>query len=186
MEKYGGQEHLDAPSKEFLMGQNEEYVEYSRFGTLIKGNKKRVIKSRYEEDVFEKNHVAIWGSYWEGGKWGYNCCHSVVRGSYCIGEAGLKLKAPNNEDSQEDETEVSKKTSEEPQPIKSCIDSNSLLHQHLQKMQEEEKKKNEDKKRHKKKRKHHKHGSSDDSSDNSDSVDDKPKNKKVNFNFLNL
>ena len=31
---------------------------------------------------------SVWGSYWEEGKWGYACCHSLLKGSYCTGEAG--------------------------------------------------------------------------------------------------
>ena len=31
---------------------------------------------------------SVWGSYWEAGQWGYACCHSMVKGSYCTGEAG--------------------------------------------------------------------------------------------------
>ena len=42
------------------------------------------VKSRYEEDVHPGNHSSVWGSYWEGGRWGYACCQSTIRGSYCI------------------------------------------------------------------------------------------------------
>jgi hypothetical protein len=37
LDKYGGQEHLQAPPKELLMAQTEHYVEYSKFGTVVKG-----------------------------------------------------------------------------------------------------------------------------------------------------
>lgn len=30
----------------------------------------------------------IWGSYWKEGRWGYKCCHSFFKYSYCTGEAG--------------------------------------------------------------------------------------------------
>ena len=33
----------------------------------------------------------IWGSYWKEGKWGYKCCHSFVKYSYCTGEAGKEI-----------------------------------------------------------------------------------------------
>lgn len=33
----------------------------------------------------------IWGSYWKEGKWGYRCCHSFVKYSYCTGEAGKEI-----------------------------------------------------------------------------------------------
>jgi len=35
----------------------ENYVEYSRHGTLLKGIEKAKVKSCYEEDVYEKNHT---------------------------------------------------------------------------------------------------------------------------------
>lgn len=57
LEQYGGEEHLDAPPKELLLAQTEEYVEYSRLGNVIKGQDKAVAKSRYDEDIFFNNHT---------------------------------------------------------------------------------------------------------------------------------
>uniref|UniRef100_A0A8C9WB13 Pre-mRNA-splicing factor SLU7 n=1 Tax=Scleropages formosus TaxID=113540 RepID=A0A8C9WB13_SCLFO len=57
LEKYGGQEHLDAPPRELLLAQTEDYVEYSRHGAVIKGLKKAVACSKYEEDVLINNHT---------------------------------------------------------------------------------------------------------------------------------
>uniref|UniRef100_A0A671R6D6 Pre-mRNA-splicing factor SLU7 n=1 Tax=Sinocyclocheilus anshuiensis TaxID=1608454 RepID=A0A671R6D6_9TELE len=91
LEKYGGQEHLDAPPRELLLAQTEEYVEYSRHGAVLKGQEKAVACSKYEEDVLINNHTCIWGSYWKDGHWGYKCCHSMVKQSYCTGEAGKKV-----------------------------------------------------------------------------------------------
>merc|ERR1711892_944181 len=71
----------------------ENYVEYSRTGQVIKGQERAKVKSRYEEDVFPGNHSAVWGSYWEGGQWGFACCKSLIRGSYCIGADEPKQKA---------------------------------------------------------------------------------------------
>lgn len=34
----------------------EDYVEYSRTGSVIKGQEKAAVKSRYEEDVYNNNH----------------------------------------------------------------------------------------------------------------------------------
>ncbi len=62
LEQYGGEEHLDAPPKELLLAQTEEYVEYSRLGNVIKGQEKAVTKSRYEEDVFTNNHIVSFSS----------------------------------------------------------------------------------------------------------------------------
>ena len=48
--RYGGAEHLQAPPKDLLIAQTEEYVEYSRTGKMIKGLEKAIAKSRYNED----------------------------------------------------------------------------------------------------------------------------------------
>jgi pre-mRNA-processing factor SLU7 len=95
LSKYGGEEHLSAPPKELLMGaQTEEYTEYSQSGQVIVGREKIAVRSIYEEDKFPMNHTAIWGSFWKDGEWGYKCCHSAIRNSYCAGEAGkAALKA---------------------------------------------------------------------------------------------
>ncbi|VDM95666.1 unnamed protein product, partial [Thelazia callipaeda] len=93
LEKYGGEEHLCAPPKELLLAQTENYVEYNRKGKVIKGEERSVIRSRYEEDKYINNHTTVWGSYWDSGQWGYACCHSFLRNSYCIGEAGKAKKS---------------------------------------------------------------------------------------------
>lgn len=36
LEKYGGEEHLKVPPKSLLLAQTEHYVEYSRYGKVIK------------------------------------------------------------------------------------------------------------------------------------------------------
>lgn len=113
--QYGGQEHLDAPPQELLLAQTEDYLEYSRHGAVIKGQEKAIARSKYEEDVLINNHTVstadkgrvltwvmcnnkhfwfclqcIWGSFWKDGSWGYKCCHSLVKQSYCTGDAGKK------------------------------------------------------------------------------------------------
>nr|XP_060620941.1 pre-mRNA-splicing factor SLU7 [Anolis sagrei ordinatus] len=137
LEKYGGEEHLDAPPSELLLAQTEDYVEYSRHGTVIKGQDKAVARSKYEEDVLINNHTCIWGSYWKEGKWGYKCCYSFVKYSYCTGEAGKELANADGElpsELPEDEYMAIPKTLVE-------------IHQERQK---EEKKKKKKKKKHKK------------------------------------
>ncbi|XP_050316189.1 pre-mRNA-splicing factor Slu7 [Anthonomus grandis grandis] len=84
LEKYGGEEHLQAPPKSLLLAQTEEYIEYSRSGKVLKGQEKQEVMSKYEEDVYINNHTSVWGSYWEGGQWGYKCCRSFLKHSYCI------------------------------------------------------------------------------------------------------
>ena len=91
--KYGGEEHLAKPPNELLLGANENYVEYSADGKVIKGQVEAVPKSKYEEDVYLQNHTSIWGSYYdpEEMRWGYECCWQFVKNSYCVGDA---LKCP--------------------------------------------------------------------------------------------
>ncbi|XP_077330253.1 pre-mRNA-splicing factor SLU7 [Lithobates pipiens] len=141
LEKYGGQEHLDAPPVELLLAQTEDYVEYSRHGTVIKGQEKAVVRSKYEEDVLINNHTCIWGSYWKDGRWGYKCCHSFVKMSYCTGEDGKDLSNTDlcEEDLKELEEEMSK--------------PKTLVEIHQEKMKK------------KKKKKHRKSGDSDSEND---------------------
>lgn len=162
LEKYGGQEHLEVPPQQLLLAQTENYVEYSRHGTLLKGVEKVTVKSRYEEDVYEKNHTAVWGSFWCDGKWGYRCCKSVIRGSYCIGEITMP-QLVQQQDTDDEATEVCERNEvrkeqeiEEGTIGSALIDplKKSLLHQHLEKLQETEKKqkKKENKSKRKEKR----------------------------------
>lgn len=85
MEKYGGEEHLQVPPKSLLLAQTEEYIEYSRSGKVIKGVEKPKARSIYEEDVYINNHTTVWGSFWNAGRWGYKCCKSFIKNSYCVG-----------------------------------------------------------------------------------------------------
>ncbi|OCK80765.1 hypothetical protein K432DRAFT_381894 [Lepidopterella palustris CBS 459.81] len=88
LEKYGGQEYLlDAPLKDLAVTENERYVEYDERGD-IKGAPKVKAKSKYAEDVLINNHKSVWGSWWSNFRWGYACCHSTTKNSYCTGEEG--------------------------------------------------------------------------------------------------
>lgn len=91
LSKYGGKEYLEAPPKELIFAQTTEYVEYSRTGKVINATKRAPIKSIYKEDVFINNHTTVWGSNWKGGKWGYKCCNSFIKNSYCVGTLGKKV-----------------------------------------------------------------------------------------------
>ena len=63
---------------------------------MIKGQERAKIKSRYEEDVLIGNHTAVWGSYWEAGDWGYACCKSTVKNSYCVANKERKGSSESN------------------------------------------------------------------------------------------
>ncbi|GBG92225.1 hypothetical protein CBR_g54768 [Chara braunii] len=89
MEKYGNAASPEIPDNALLLGQTERVVEYDRAGRVIKGLDKTIPKSKYEEDVFVNNHRSIWGSWWKDGMWGYKCCRSTMRNSYCTGQAGI-------------------------------------------------------------------------------------------------
>ncbi|CAI5719873.1 unnamed protein product [Hyaloperonospora brassicae] len=95
LDKYGGQEHLEAPPKELLLAQSEHYVEYSRDGRIVKGRERAPARSKYIEDALENNHTSIWGSWFDRSDmaWGYACCHLKVRKSYCTGDDGKKASA---------------------------------------------------------------------------------------------
>jgi pre-mRNA-processing factor SLU7 len=107
LKRYGGEDHLQAPPKSLLLAQTEDYVEYSRYGKVIKGQEKQIIRSKYEEDVFPNNHSSVWGSYWHNGKWGFKCCHSFLKNSYCVGEAGKAASSSTSRPSTVTSSEVS-------------------------------------------------------------------------------
>lgn len=92
LERYGGEQHLKTLPKELLAGQTEHYAEYSPSGEVIRGQPRATPRSRYEEDVLDTNHTAVWGSWYDlaTGAWGYRCCHNTVYRSYCTGQAGIE------------------------------------------------------------------------------------------------
>lgn len=88
LEKYGGEVNPAAAKlREAAVTESEKYVEYDESGA-IKGAPKAIAKSKYPEDVLINNHTSVWGSWWSNFKWGYACCHSMIKNSYCTGEAG--------------------------------------------------------------------------------------------------
>ncbi|RPB19439.1 hypothetical protein L211DRAFT_814552, partial [Terfezia boudieri ATCC MYA-4762] len=88
LEKYGGAEHLDTVPLEKDVVESETYVEYTPSGE-IKGRDNTAAKSKYVEDKFYGNHTSVWGSWWKNFQWGYTCCHSVIKKSYCTGSEGI-------------------------------------------------------------------------------------------------
>ncbi|EHK97079.1 putative Pre-mRNA-splicing factor slu7 [Glarea lozoyensis 74030] len=88
LEKYGGEVNpLAAKLRETAVSESERYVEYDESGS-IKGAPRIIAKSKYAEDVMINNHTSVWGSWWSNFEWGYACCHSMVKNSYCTGEEG--------------------------------------------------------------------------------------------------
>jgi hypothetical protein len=87
-EKYGTQaKFTDDTLRKIAVTESERYVEYDERGG-IKGAPKVKAKSKYAEDVLPGNHTSVWGSWWSNFQWGFACCHSTVKNSYCTGEAG--------------------------------------------------------------------------------------------------
>ena len=92
LEKYGGGNEDDSTAKALqaaAVTESETFVEYDESGA-IKGLPKAAAKSKYAEDVYPGNHTSVWGSWWSDFKWGYACCRSFVKNSYCTGEAGIQ------------------------------------------------------------------------------------------------
>lgn len=90
LEKYGGEEHLKpSPLKDTLVTESERYIEYDADGG-VKGAPKVKPRSKYAEDVYIQNHTTVWGSWWSNFVWGYACCQSTVKNSYCTGQAGIE------------------------------------------------------------------------------------------------
>ncbi|KAG5997341.1 mRNA splicing protein [Claviceps spartinae] len=89
LRKYGGESQKPIPTalRNMIVTESETYVEYDEAG-LIKGAPRKAAKSKYPEDVLINNHTSVWGSWWSNFKWGYACCHSYVKNSYCTGEEG--------------------------------------------------------------------------------------------------
>ena len=88
LERYGGEQHLQLSQlRDMAVIENERYVEYDKTGA-VKGTPKVGAKSKYPEDVIVNNHTSVWGSWWSNFQWGYACCHSTIKNSYCTGEEG--------------------------------------------------------------------------------------------------
>ena len=82
----------DDTVKALLTASNSTFVEYDDSGA-IKGSKNKIVgipKSKYPEDIYPSNHTSTFGSWWSNFQWGYACCHSLVRNSYCTGEEGKR------------------------------------------------------------------------------------------------
>ena len=115
LSKYGGEEYLEKAPKELLLGQTEDYAEYSQTGRVLKGRERAKTRSKYAEDgrwlwtlissrtdhvtlVYINNHTHVWGSWYDPStsSWGYACCHSTVHISYCTGQAGIEAAAASS------------------------------------------------------------------------------------------
>ncbi|MCJ1385709.1 mRNA splicing protein [Xylographa soralifera] len=90
LEKYGGEQHFQPTRlRNVAIIENEQYVEYDASGA-IKGASTIMTRSKYTEDIHINNHTSVWGSWWKDFHWGYACCHSTIKNSYCAGDEGRK------------------------------------------------------------------------------------------------
>ena len=87
LEKYGGEQHLQTAQGGASVVENERYIEYDPSKT-IKGAPKAEAKLKYPKDLLTNNHSSIWGSWWANFEWGYACCHSTIKNSYCTRSEG--------------------------------------------------------------------------------------------------
>lgn len=88
IEKYGVAKHLQAvPMHGAAVVESDKYIEYDEAGAVL-GATKAIAKSKYPENVYINNHTSVWGSWWKGFQWGYACCHSIIKNSYCAGKEG--------------------------------------------------------------------------------------------------
>lgn len=62
----------------------------------VTGQEKAVARSKYLEDQHQGNHTSVWGSFWYQGKWGFACCHSCIRESFCTGERGKEAASASD------------------------------------------------------------------------------------------
>lgn len=104
LDKYGSQATSKTDtSKDVAIVESEKFVEYDEHGG-VKGVIKSKAKSQYVEDVLINNHTSVWGTWWKDFQWGYLCCHSTVKNSYCTGEAGKQAEQETNRLTLEAET----------------------------------------------------------------------------------
>ncbi|PXF46540.1 Pre-mRNA-splicing factor slu7 [Gracilariopsis chorda] len=101
IKKYGGQEHTVPKPGISDIAQTESYVEYDADGRPKRETLKRLPVSMYREDVLDKNHKAIWGSFYSNGQWGYACCRQTQRNAFCTGEAGRKAAIETEKEMEE-------------------------------------------------------------------------------------
>ena len=87
MKRYGAEDQGSIPEVE--EDQQEAMDSYLKSA--------KVVRSRYEEDIFINDHLAVWGSWYNKYLgWGYACCFSTDKLSYCSGSKG-KEKAISKE-----------------------------------------------------------------------------------------
>lgn len=88
---YEGESQKEALEKAGLLFETEAYREFDEEGKEIEMEEKAADESKYNEDLYLKNHSSVWGSWWNATLgWGFACCHSNDKHSVCEEERGKK------------------------------------------------------------------------------------------------
>lgn len=127
-EKYGDEAANTMPAalQGMAVTESEQFVEYDEHG-LIKGAKGSA-KSKYAEDVYINNHTSVWGSWWSNFQWGFECCHSTIKNSYCTGEDGKKAWEASEQQRSGATLLEDTKTQEEEPPVDEKQDAGQEKH----------------------------------------------------------
>lgn len=95
--KYGGEQHSSGAVPEaLLLGQSEEYNEYTTDGRVAGASTQGGIpSSKWQEGVLTHGHSTVWGSWYDKAEreWGYACCYGTTRGAMCTGDVGKAVWA---------------------------------------------------------------------------------------------
>jgi pre-mRNA-processing factor SLU7 len=87
LKRYGADSVSQQMDPRLLLGQSERYVEYDTQGKKLQESRASTSVTKYCEDEYPLNHTSIWGSFYdrETAAWGYSCCRSTLKNSYCVG-----------------------------------------------------------------------------------------------------
>jgi len=95
--KYGGEQHSSgAVPQSLLLGQSEDYKEYTTDGRVAGATAQGGIpSSKWQEGILTHGHSTVWGSWYDKHEreWGYACCYGTTRGALCTGDVGKAVWA---------------------------------------------------------------------------------------------
>ena len=145
--------------------QTDVYVEYDDSGRVVSRSRAGAagpVRSRWEEDVLVNNHTSVWGSWWHRGRWGYACCHSLVKNSICTGEAGKRAQEKADkmveEAAKKQQEEQQQKEEKKEQPPAAAVDEEEKKPEQKKEEKKEEEQEEEDLELAKKKRRYNSSG----------------------------
>ena len=90
LSKYGNGGTKQLADPRLILGQSEYYSEFTPDGKRKQSASERqmVATTKYVEDEYPMNHSSVWGSFYDRSlaSWGYQCCRSTLKNSYCVGQ----------------------------------------------------------------------------------------------------